>query len=509
MTEHLQLIKQHILNNKYTGIVCVLTLAALFLRLFHLGYNSISGDEGYTVLFLSNGLEGVWNVMYIDGRPTPPLYYTLESITLSFLGQGEFALRLLSAIFGAFSIPLIYLLGKELLDKRAGILAAGILTVLIYHIYYSQEARCYTMLLFLFLIATLTYIRAMKTNQAKYWGIFALFSALVIWTHFIGCVGIGILFLHAILSILLIRQYGNIRNLLFSILGILLLVSPLLFVLLQVGSDIPSAATGWGIGSFFLPQTLLKMFNPSINTYTILGGLFVVAALICWFIGMRNLYKTDKNVLLLISMLCILPLVFGEMVNILGFDVWPNHFIFILPFFLIGIANCINFSPNPSTKKILTVLVLIGVLLYVICGFSGYYSTYTKDDWKGTADFLSNQTLEGDHIFGGETYYYNATADKTSQHSLSLETLKSMLPHGANKTVSAYLVFSFDLSEPNITEIASSGSPYLDKIISKIDTAGKGYTELINWILQNTEEIATFSSKSPYHEIHVHKVIVT
>ncbi len=84
-----------------------------------------------------------------------------------------------------------------------------------------------------------------------------------------------------------------------------------------------------------------------------------------------------------------------------------------------------------------------------------------------------------------------------------------MLPHDTNSTVSAYLVFSFDLSEPNVTEIASSGSPYLDKIIAKIDTAGKGDTELINWILQNTEEIATFSSKSPYHEIHVHKVMVT
>ncbi|MCZ0862388.1 glycosyltransferase family 39 protein [Methanocorpusculum vombati] len=509
MTEHLQLIKQYLLNNKYTVIVCVLTLVALFLRLFHLGYNSLWGDEIATVHFVSNGLEGVWNVMYIDGRPTPPLYYTLESITLSFLGHGEFAVRLLSAIFGAFSIPLIYLLGKELLDQRTGTLAAGILTVLIYHIYYSQEARCYTMLLFLFLIATLAYIRAMKTNQTKYWGIFALFSALIVWTHFIGSIGVGILLLHAILTILLTRQYGNIRNFLFSILGILLLVSPLFFVLVQVGSDIPSAASVYGLGVFFLPQALLKMFNPSINTYTILGGLFVVAALICWIIGMRNLYKTDKNALLLVGMVCILPLVFGEIVNILGFDVWYNHFIFILPFFLIGIANCINFSPNPSTKKILTVLVLIGVLLYVICGFPGYYATYTKDDWKGTADFLSNQTLEGDHIFGGATYYYNATADKTSQYSLSLETLQSMLPHDTNSTVSAYLVFSFDLSEPNVTEIASSGSPYLDKIIAKIDTAGKGDTELINWILQNTEEIATFSSKSPYHEIHVHKVMVT
>ncbi|MDE2519126.1 MAG: glycosyltransferase family 39 protein [Methanocorpusculum sp.] len=509
MTEHLQLIKQHILNNKYTVIVCVLTFSALFLRLFHLGYNSLWGDEIATVRFVSNGLEGVWNVMYIDGRPTPPLYYMLESITLSFLGQSEFVVRLLSAIFGTFSIPLIYLLGKELLDQRTGTLAAGILTVLIYHIYYSQEGRCYTMLLFLFLIATLAYIRAMKTNQIKYWGIFALFSALVIWTHFIGSIGVGTLLLHAILSILLTRQYGNIRNLLFSILVILLLVAPLLFVLLQVGSDIPSAASVYGLGVFFLPQTLLKMFNPSINTYTILGGLFVIAALVCWIIGMRNLYKTDKNVLLLVGMMCVLPLVFGETVNILGFDVWYNHFIFILPFFLIGIANCINSSQNLSTKKILPVLVLAGIVVYVICGFPGYYSTYTKDDWRGTADFLCNQTLDGDHVFWGETYYYNATADRTSQYSLSLETLKSVLSHDANETVSTYLVFGFDLSEPNITEIASSGSPYLDKIIAKIDTAGKGDTELINWILQNTEEIATFSSKSPYHEIHVHRVMVT
>ena len=54
----------------------------------------------------------------------PPLYYYLLHLWMLALGQGEFAVRLLSAAFSAMTIPVIFQLARRLISARTGAIAA-------------------------------------------------------------------------------------------------------------------------------------------------------------------------------------------------------------------------------------------------------------------------------------------------------------------------------------------------------------------------------------------------
>ena len=493
-----------ILNHKYIIIIGILTLFAFILRFHHLDYNSLWGDEIATVLFLSGGIADVWNIMFIDGRPTPPLYYALEALVLDIVGVNEFSVRLLSALFGSLSIPLMYLLGKKILCEKVGLISATLLTVSIFHIYYSQEGRCYALLLFLFILVTLSYIKVLENNKIQHWILFSALSALVVWTHFIGVIGIGTLLLHYVVTLIQTKQYHKLKGMGISIMCLGLFVSPLVIVLGLVGSSVASNASIYGLGIFFLPQTFLKMFCLYFNKYTMTGLAMVAVLLLLWLFGMYATYKSNNKVFTLVGCMCVIPLLFGEIVNIIGFDVWYNHFIYVLPFYLLGISSTSIIS-NKSLKIITTFLLIVSIILYACIGLPTYYGSYTKDDWRSVGNYLYDKTEDGDFVFGMNEYYYDPLLDNTTLLSLSLDTINRISNNNENHS-SMYIVFSFDLSENNITNKATSGSLYLDKLITKIDTAGYGNEELIKWITKNTKEIALFNSKSPYHEIHIHKV---
>ena len=92
--------------------------------------------------------------MLNNARETnPPFYYVLLHFWVLVFGDSEFSLRFLSVGLGSVSIIAIYALGKLLFNKRAGIIAALILAVSVFHIQFAQEARGYTLTVLLTLIS--------------------------------------------------------------------------------------------------------------------------------------------------------------------------------------------------------------------------------------------------------------------------------------------------------------------------------------------------------------------
>ena len=104
------------------------------------------------------------------------------------------------ALLGVLTIPLFYLIGKEFLDRNAGIIAAAACTVSPFLIYYSQEARAYMMMLFFIALATIFFLRAMKSGSLIHWILFGVFSALAFWSHFYAIVMIAALVLYALIE---------------------------------------------------------------------------------------------------------------------------------------------------------------------------------------------------------------------------------------------------------------------------------------------------------------------
>jgi uncharacterized membrane protein len=80
---------------------------------------------------------------------------------------------------------MIYLLGRRLFNKKVGLISAFILSISQLNIQYSQEARMYSMLLFLGLLSMYFFIRFLKGSLTISVG-YIVSTSLVLYSHFFG-----------------------------------------------------------------------------------------------------------------------------------------------------------------------------------------------------------------------------------------------------------------------------------------------------------------------------------
>ena len=82
-------------------------------------------------------------------RVDSTLYYGLAWLWTRLFGTGEVGIRSLSALAGTATIVVVYLAGRELLSRRAGLIAAAIVAVSPAMIWFSQDARAYALVFLL------------------------------------------------------------------------------------------------------------------------------------------------------------------------------------------------------------------------------------------------------------------------------------------------------------------------------------------------------------------------
>ena len=167
-------------------LVAAISAAAAVPRLLFLGKESLWMDEGATVYFA----QDCWTFV----RPDMPLYYFLLHFWL-FFGKSEFMLRLPSAVLSVATVPALYSLGKRLFCSRVGIVAALLFAVHAVDIQYAQEARSYSLVIFLVTLSSLYFLRSIERpslgNLVGYTlisvlSVYAhLFAALVLATHWV------------------------------------------------------------------------------------------------------------------------------------------------------------------------------------------------------------------------------------------------------------------------------------------------------------------------------------
>jgi mannosyltransferase len=157
-------------------------------RFATLGMQSYHHDEAWTAgvvlhkdLFKTLGEVG-------STESTPPLYYVLAWGWSKFFGTGEWGLRSLSALFGLATIPVVYLIGRRLAGSRVGVAAAAFAAVNPALIWYSQEARAYSLLILLSALGFYFFLRARDGFEPRDLALWALFSGLAVATHYFGAI---------------------------------------------------------------------------------------------------------------------------------------------------------------------------------------------------------------------------------------------------------------------------------------------------------------------------------
>jgi uncharacterized membrane protein len=159
-----------------------IVLVGAYLRLTALRRQSLWFDEIDVVVRAQRPLDQVLRTFVAAGE-NGPLYNILLALWVRVAGISEIAVRLPSAVAGVLAIPLIYLLGRRLAGANVGLLAAGLLSISPYHIWYSQEAKMYTMVVLLGLVSSMTLVEALERNDRLWWAAYAISTSLMFYTH--------------------------------------------------------------------------------------------------------------------------------------------------------------------------------------------------------------------------------------------------------------------------------------------------------------------------------------
>ncbi len=158
-----------------------LTVVAVLLRFPGLG-NGLWLDEYYAFHDSFRVPFGEVFARY-PGDNHHPLYAVLANASLRLFGDSPASARLPAMVFGAAGVPLLYLLGRRIATRTEAWLAACLLAVSYHHVWFSQNARGYTMLAFFTLLATLLLVRAIDAPSTGRWVAYALTAALGAYTH--------------------------------------------------------------------------------------------------------------------------------------------------------------------------------------------------------------------------------------------------------------------------------------------------------------------------------------
>jgi uncharacterized membrane protein len=151
------------------------------LRLYLLADKSIWLDEAFSIRISQLSLlEMLRFIVQIDTHP--PLYYLILKLWLV-LGDGEAQVRLLSTIFSIAAIPLMYFIGTDIFeDERIGLIAATILALSPFHVWYAQETRMYAALTFFVLASAFFFFRALRYGSWQDWVGYILTTTLALYT---------------------------------------------------------------------------------------------------------------------------------------------------------------------------------------------------------------------------------------------------------------------------------------------------------------------------------------
>lgn len=143
---------------------------------------SIWFDEAFSAYLVQFSFADIAHFTSLDVHP--PFYYWVLKAWSMLFGTGELALRALSVLFGAAAIALTYGLARRQFGRLAASVTLLFLIVSPMLIRYSDEARMYTLVAVIVLLAMHVLLRASATNSRALWVLYGILVALGMWTHY-------------------------------------------------------------------------------------------------------------------------------------------------------------------------------------------------------------------------------------------------------------------------------------------------------------------------------------
>jgi len=161
-------------------LICLL---AFTLRAYRLDAQSLWYDEGLSVHLAA--LPPGETIAQSAITDHPPLHALLLNVWMRVAGSSEFSIRFVSVLFGTLAVALTHALGKTVGGQRVALVAAGLMAIAPMAVWYGQEARGYSLLITLILIAVLAFLRLVVGDwRRRVWLAYILSCTAALYTHY-------------------------------------------------------------------------------------------------------------------------------------------------------------------------------------------------------------------------------------------------------------------------------------------------------------------------------------
>lgn len=210
----------------------------------------------------------------------PPLYFWIIYIWRWIFGDSVFALRFFSVLMGTLSIYLAYKVAQRLFNRDVAVFCALFVSISAFSVRYSQEARSYSMVMAVGLLAWLFILRMESSGRNSDAFFFAAFNALGFYTHYFYIFVSVAQF--AYFSIIHRKDTAMLRKFYLVFLCSLLFFAPWFSPLLLKGYNFYLA--DWVFGFPGLAGKIESLFN-GVAQYMWIFDIYVTLLSLAFFVG--------------------------------------------------------------------------------------------------------------------------------------------------------------------------------------------------------------------------------
>jgi mannosyltransferase len=350
-------------------VLAAIVLVASVLRFVHIGQESLWLDEGVSVgiarLPWGDFLKLLWRR---EGNMA--IYYLLLRGWM-LLGASEAWARAPSAVFSIATVPILYLIGREVRSRSAGLVAALLFALSPFAVEYAKEARSYSLVCLLVTAASWFLLR----RQWKWWGITI---GLAVYAHLFAVL---VLAAHLLYFIFARESFRELRSTLAKLAVALVPIAA--FVLLKSAGQL-----NW-IPPLSVAQAkdVFGEFAGSGDLAVIILFLTVISAMVTWQ------GPVSQNRTLLIWLWLLVPTGVIVVVSV-AHPLLTSRFLMIsLPALMLAVAIALAEVPRPIAALLLVAIIFFSVRTDVLA-----WRTQTKDDWRDASAFVLSKASAQDGI---------------------------------------------------------------------------------------------------------------
>lgn len=332
------------------------------------------------------------------------LYSLMAHASFLIFGESNWALRLPAVVFGIGSIIALFILGLRVTNDLEALLAAALMAFSYHHLWFSQNARGYTGMLFFTLLSSWFLLGAMREKRTVLWVLFGVSSALGSYTHLTMLFVTAGQFVVAGFVYLFRPENRQRKYLLQLILGfglagviMILLYAPVLAEMRSViGGSQVSLVSEWK-SPLWTARELLMGLEIGFS-----GVLVAGLALLMFTIGLLSYWHSYPEV---VGLFVIPPLIGSILTIAIGHHLWPRFFFFALGFgsliLIRGLLVCADWLTtriHPLKSYSQWVGVILAAILILISASSMSFAYGPKQDYDGALTYIQDHLEPGDQV---------------------------------------------------------------------------------------------------------------